>query len=173
MYPIYSYVNPATFRLSEDDRRGIQKLYGKFMMRFDFQDKTYWGTGFTTLPDWKGLIILPKRKKENKLGKNTVPYSPSTMFFLQRVPTATKRWRSSSAAAWCTAFLHTYILPNTSLLCKWVVSVSEATGREMRDTVPLTKSVGQFSEGRNYSAVGLEHNQNWPHRINFARFDFL
>ncbi|KAM4681990.1 matrilysin [Amazona ochrocephala] len=29
MYPIYSYVNPATFRLSEDDRRGIQKLYGK------------------------------------------------------------------------------------------------------------------------------------------------
>ncbi|KAM9602058.1 matrilysin [Morphnus guianensis] len=29
MYPIYSYVNPATFRLSEDDRRGIQKLYGR------------------------------------------------------------------------------------------------------------------------------------------------
>ncbi|KFQ16528.1 Stromelysin-1, partial [Leptosomus discolor] len=29
MYPTYSYVNPATFRLSEDDRRGIQKLYGK------------------------------------------------------------------------------------------------------------------------------------------------
>ncbi|NXU23283.1 MMP7 protein, partial [Thalassarche chlororhynchos] len=29
MYPIYSYVNPETFRLSEDDRRGIQKLYGK------------------------------------------------------------------------------------------------------------------------------------------------
>ncbi|NXR05255.1 MMP7 protein, partial [Sagittarius serpentarius] len=29
MYPIYSYVNPATFRLSEDDKRGIQKLYGK------------------------------------------------------------------------------------------------------------------------------------------------
>ncbi|NXL68589.1 MMP7 protein, partial [Chordeiles acutipennis] len=34
MYPLYSYVNPATFRLSEDDRRGIQKLYGKFTMRF-------------------------------------------------------------------------------------------------------------------------------------------
>ncbi|NXK92384.1 MMP7 protein, partial [Formicarius rufipectus] len=34
MYPIYSYENPATFRLSADDRRGIQKLYGKFMMRF-------------------------------------------------------------------------------------------------------------------------------------------
>ncbi|NXX61396.1 MMP7 protein, partial [Scopus umbretta] len=34
MYPIYSYVNPATFRLSEDDRRRIQKLYGKFMMTF-------------------------------------------------------------------------------------------------------------------------------------------
>ncbi|KFQ86525.1 Matrilysin, partial [Phoenicopterus ruber ruber] len=29
MYPIYSYVNPATFRLSEDDKKGIQKLYGK------------------------------------------------------------------------------------------------------------------------------------------------
>ncbi|XP_061876374.1 matrilysin [Colius striatus] len=29
MYPVYSYVNPATFRLSEDDKRGIQKLYGK------------------------------------------------------------------------------------------------------------------------------------------------
>ncbi|KAK2532967.1 hypothetical protein Q9966_007843 [Columba livia] len=27
MYPIYSYVNPATFKLSEDDKRGIQKLY--------------------------------------------------------------------------------------------------------------------------------------------------
>ncbi|NWU66563.1 MMP7 protein, partial [Pterocles burchelli] len=34
MYPIYSYVNPETFRLSEDDKRGIQKLYGKFMTRF-------------------------------------------------------------------------------------------------------------------------------------------
>jgi len=40
MYPIYSYMNPATFRLSEDDRKGIQKLYGKFTIRFDFQDKT-------------------------------------------------------------------------------------------------------------------------------------
>ncbi|KFV43873.1 Stromelysin-2, partial [Tyto alba] len=29
MYPIYKYVNPASFRLSEDDKRGIQKLYGK------------------------------------------------------------------------------------------------------------------------------------------------
>ncbi|XP_071427518.1 matrilysin [Pithys albifrons albifrons] len=29
MYPIYSYQNPATFRLPADDRRGIQKLYGK------------------------------------------------------------------------------------------------------------------------------------------------
>ncbi|NXY18444.1 MMP7 protein, partial [Atrichornis clamosus] len=34
MYPIYSYENPATFRLPADDRRGIQKLYGKSMMRF-------------------------------------------------------------------------------------------------------------------------------------------
>ena len=82
MYPIYSYVNPATFRLSEDDRRGIQKLYGKFMMRFDFQDKTYWGTGFTTLPDCKGLVILPKTKKGNKPEKNTLLYNPSAMFLL-------------------------------------------------------------------------------------------
>ncbi|KFP78211.1 Matrilysin, partial [Acanthisitta chloris] len=29
MHPVYSYVNPASFRLSADDRRGIQKLYGK------------------------------------------------------------------------------------------------------------------------------------------------
>ncbi|NXH19635.1 MMP7 protein, partial [Bucco capensis] len=29
MYPIYSYKNPATFRLPQDDKRGIQKLYGK------------------------------------------------------------------------------------------------------------------------------------------------
>lgn len=29
MYPLYSFVNPSTFRLSEDDKRGIQKLYGK------------------------------------------------------------------------------------------------------------------------------------------------
>ncbi|NXR60498.1 MMP7 protein, partial [Rhadina sibilatrix] len=29
MYPVYSYQNPATFRLPADDRRGIQKLYGK------------------------------------------------------------------------------------------------------------------------------------------------
>ncbi|NXD84508.1 MMP7 protein, partial [Halcyon senegalensis] len=34
MYPIYSYVNPATFKLPDDDRQGIQKLYGKFIMRF-------------------------------------------------------------------------------------------------------------------------------------------
>ncbi|NXX20019.1 MMP10 protein, partial [Podargus strigoides] len=34
MYPIYSYVNPATFRLSGDDKRRIQKLYGKFIMRY-------------------------------------------------------------------------------------------------------------------------------------------
>ncbi|NXT83047.1 MMP13 Collagenase, partial [Zapornia atra] len=29
MYPIYTYVNPTTFKLSDDDREGIQKLYGK------------------------------------------------------------------------------------------------------------------------------------------------
>ncbi|NXS80783.1 MMP7 protein, partial [Erpornis zantholeuca] len=28
MYPLYSYQNPKTFRLPEDDRRGIQRLYG-------------------------------------------------------------------------------------------------------------------------------------------------
>ncbi|NWX95739.1 MMP7 protein, partial [Nothoprocta ornata] len=33
MYPTYKYMNPKTFRLSEDDKRGIQKLYGKFIMR--------------------------------------------------------------------------------------------------------------------------------------------
>ncbi|NXS18729.1 MMP7 protein, partial [Mystacornis crossleyi] len=34
MYPLYSYQNPKTFRLPEDDRRGIQKLYGKLTMKF-------------------------------------------------------------------------------------------------------------------------------------------
>lgn len=29
MYPLYSYVNPETFTLHWDDRRGIQKLYGR------------------------------------------------------------------------------------------------------------------------------------------------
>ncbi|NXG46648.1 MMP10 protein, partial [Psilopogon haemacephalus] len=33
MYPLYSYKNPANFKLSEDDKRGIQKLYGKFIMK--------------------------------------------------------------------------------------------------------------------------------------------
>lgn len=42
-----------------------------------------------------------------------------------------------------------------------------------RDSVLLNKAMGQFSEGRNYSAVGVEHNQNWPHRVNFARFALL
>ncbi|NXG63946.1 MMP7 protein, partial [Hemiprocne comata] len=34
MFPTYSYVNPANFRLPQDDKRRIQKLYGKLMMRF-------------------------------------------------------------------------------------------------------------------------------------------
>ncbi|XP_065586412.1 matrilysin [Cyrtonyx montezumae] len=29
MYPLYSYVNPETFTLPQDDRQGIQKLYGR------------------------------------------------------------------------------------------------------------------------------------------------
>ncbi|NXC55830.1 MMP7 protein, partial [Aleadryas rufinucha] len=34
MYPLYSYQNPRTFRLPNDDRRRIQNLYGKLMMKF-------------------------------------------------------------------------------------------------------------------------------------------
>ncbi|NWX35071.1 MMP7 protein, partial [Notiomystis cincta] len=34
MFPLYSYQNPETFRLPADDRREIQKLYGKLMMKF-------------------------------------------------------------------------------------------------------------------------------------------
>ncbi|XP_048181076.1 matrilysin [Corvus hawaiiensis] len=34
MYPLYSYQNPQTFRLPADDRRGIQKLYGKKTSNF-------------------------------------------------------------------------------------------------------------------------------------------
>lgn len=29
MFPTYRYVNPNTFRLSADDVRGIQSLYGE------------------------------------------------------------------------------------------------------------------------------------------------
>ncbi|NXX93988.1 MMP7 protein, partial [Centropus bengalensis] len=34
MYPMYKYVNPVTFKLPDDDRRGVQKLYGKFIKKF-------------------------------------------------------------------------------------------------------------------------------------------
>ncbi|NXR24455.1 MMP18 protein, partial [Cinclus mexicanus] len=34
MYPLYSYQNPETFRLPADDRRAIQKLYGKVILKF-------------------------------------------------------------------------------------------------------------------------------------------
>uniref|UniRef100_A0A8C0QS95 Peptidase metallopeptidase domain-containing protein n=1 Tax=Chelonoidis abingdonii TaxID=106734 RepID=A0A8C0QS95_CHEAB len=33
MYPIYRYWNPDTFSLPDDDRQGIQKLYGNFSVR--------------------------------------------------------------------------------------------------------------------------------------------
>lgn len=78
MYPIYRYQNPANFKLSEDDKQGIQKLYGKFMMRFDFQIKTSWGTGFTTLVDFKDLIVSPQIKKYNEPSPaHSIYYVPS------------------------------------------------------------------------------------------------
>ncbi|XP_070799766.1 macrophage metalloelastase-like [Pituophis catenifer annectens] len=41
MFPTYSYMNPNTFRLSDDDRRGIQSIYGNFTEKNLFPVQNY------------------------------------------------------------------------------------------------------------------------------------
>lgn len=125
MYPLYSYVNPETFTLSKDDRQGIQKLYGKFI-RFDFQDNTYWYIGSTALPDCKGFLILPKERRGVTWEKHIPVHS------IQYVSSVTcPHCNQELTEKQCSSLVHHLCIAKHiwgTLLCKWAVSASGATG---------------------------------------------
>lgn len=120
-----------------------------------FKKKTYWGTGLTP-PDCKGLIILPKRKKVNKLGKNQLlPTLPTHYAASVACSHCNPEETKQQCMACCSVLPHSCILPSTSVALALQMSSSSEwrSWQERRSTAPLTK----FSKGRNSSATG-EHN---------------
>lgn len=147
----------------------------------DFQDKAYQCIGFTTLPDCRGFLVLPKRKKgENLRGEKKNQHV--SVYWIHYICSVTcphchqelmKRQCNSLAhclpAHLCIARHMSYgpyfvneLFQQVGILAEYSISPWE------NDTIPLTKSMGQTSESRNYSEVIVEHSWNRSHRINFA-----
>lgn len=134
------------------------------------------GYRFHCSPWLQGPCYITKKKEEGQTWEKHMPvcsiyYVPSLL--CPHCNQEVMEQQFSGLVHCLPAHLHIAKQILWTLLCKSAVSVSGATGREMRDTVALTKSMRQFSEGRNYSAIGVEHNQNWPQGVNFAKLAFF
>lgn len=102
----------------------------------DFQDKAYQCIGFTTLPDCRGFLVLPKRKKGENLrgGKKKKPCFCilNPLYLFCNMPPLPPRadeeaMQQPGTLSSCTpVYCQTYVL--WTLLCKWAISASGDIG---------------------------------------------
>lgn len=103
----------------------------------DFQDKAYQCIGFTTLPDCRGFLVLPKRKKgENLRGEKKKKKNHVSVYWIHYICSVTYPHchqelmkRQCNSLAHCLP-AHLCIARHVlwTLLCKWAISASGDIG---------------------------------------------